>query len=1428
MHAYLGAAAIADRQATLAQNWRADPDLLTGLDQLFRGAALGDPRIVVAPVTAAHTGRALDDGAAPVQLRVLGTRRPTVGTARSQVVADLVRYVIDTLDGGALLTPREGGPSRPVRPGDIAVVVDTNAQLDLVHTALLAAGVPSVQRTTSSVFRTPAGTEWVILLEALEQPHRVMRVRRLAITSFVGWDATELDTRDLDRLHLRLRHWLALFEERGIAALLTAVSRDERLAARLLGQLDGERRLTDLRHVGEALHAAATAGRLGLTAKLEWLRRRVQESDRDTTVERSRRLDSDAAAVQVATAWASKGLEFPIVLVPFEWDRFMREEAVPLFHDENGRRVRDVGGPDGPRFAAHRGRDRAEQLGEDLRLLYVALTRAQARVTAWWAPSARNTECSPLHRLLFAAEPAAAVPERAAVPEPAAAFARLAGYALDGCLSVSEIAPREPVRWSGTTARPAGLSVALLGRSVDATWRRTSYSALTSAAHEAAVGSEPEVGEKDDEPADRRIRRRGDDALRAVPSPMAALPGGTAFGTLVHAVLERVDPTTPDLAAELRSHAAAQLARFGPGRGRRGRAGTGAAAAVATPLGPLADGLPLADIAPGRPAHRARLRAAAGGGDRPRRRPARRPRAACCAPTCPPATRSPATPTLLDDPLRRRRRLRGYLTGSIDAVLRVARAAYLVVDYKTNRLGPPDEPLTAWHYRAGGDGGRDARRPLPAAGAAVRVALHRYLRWRLPGYDPARHLGGVLYLFLRGMCGPDDAARRRRNRARRVRVAAAGRAGRRAVGPARCGRGRADERSSRPRRPTAARAPARPGCWRSSTGRGARPADVHVAAAARRDSAGETDERVLLAAALTVRGTRHGSVVIDLAHRRRHDHPGRRRRRAGRRSVELPWPEPADWAAACAASPLVTGAAGGPPLRMVGSSLWLDRYWRQEEQVAATCWRARADAAGRRRPGAAAADLGRLFAAADDQRSSGRAAAQSPAGRVHRRRPGHRQDHHRRAAARVAAPAAGPEPCASRWPRPPARRPPGLRRRCTPRARAGAVRPTGSGSPRCPRRRCTGCWAGGPARRAGSGTTARNRLPLRRGGGRRELDGVADADGPAARGARAGHPAGAGRRPRPARVGGGRCRARRPGRQRAAARLGGPAAHRPPVRRGGPIAELAGLVRAGRGDDALALLRSGPDELVFAEIDDEQAVPADVLASVEQAVVAHESALIAAARAGEVGAALDALDAHRLLCAHRTGPRGVAHWTSLAERWLPAPRTPRLDGRYPGEPLLVTANDYEAGVYNGDTGSWWPRATNSRPRSGAAASRRCCRLSGSARCDPARDDVHRAQGSQFGAVTVLLPLAGLPVGHPADVLHRDHPRGVAGAPRRLGGRGAGLRRSPDRPCHRAAGPAHRSARAGLSSDEPDPGSGRAGDKPSVTQTVVDRPPLSDG
>ncbi len=794
VYSYLDAAATASTQQTLARNWRSDGDLLTALGALFRGAALGSGRIVVHPVTAAHPGRRLTGAArsAPVRVRVVHrapgqTGEPRVGPMRQRVAADLADDVVALLSGSAQLHT-DGGVG-PVQPADIAVLVRTNAQATLVRHALLAADVPVVSSGASSVFATDAAREWLVLLQALEQPHRSGRVRAAALTSFLGWSAERLAVGGeaaLDLLGARIRGWADVLAVRGVAAAAERVTVEERLAQRLLGEPGGERLLTDLRHIAQSLHAAALAERLGPTALVEWLARRISDAEDDSSEARSRRLESDADAVAVVTVHRSKGLEFPIVYVPFGWDRFVPATPDPLLcHDQDGRRVLDIGGSGGPGYGDRRTRHQAEDSGEDLRLFYVAVTRARSQVVTWWAPST-NTAESATHRLLFGAvQPDGRVPARVPLPGDDAAARVLAELVQRGAgtIAVESAGPGTGARWDRPARPRAVLDAARFDRQLDTDWRRTSYSALTAIVHEApAVGSEPDATEPDtgqpgtaelsDEPAAEpapvgRAEPTDEDArLRAVVSPMAELPAGTAFGTAVHSVLETIDPAAADLPAELVSGCTEALTS-------RRIIGLDAAALAAgllpvlrTPLGPLAGGRALCDIPVADRLAELDFELPLLGGDDPAGRATLTGIADVVRRHLSPDDPLARYPDLLGDPALGGQQLRGYLTGSLDAVLRMRDDAgemrYLVVDYKTNWLGDTSpgsgpsgtEPLSAWHYRpaALAESMQAAHYPLQALLYAV--ALHRYLRWRQPGYDPARHLSGVLYLYVRGMSGP--------------------------------------------------------------------------------------------------------------------------------------------------------------------------------------------------------------------------------------------------------------------------------------------------------------------------------------------------------------------------------------------------------------------------------------------------------------------------------------------------------------------------------------------------------------------------------------------------------------------------------------------------------------------------------------------------
>ncbi|HWG74707.1 MAG TPA: exodeoxyribonuclease V subunit alpha [Acidimicrobiales bacterium] len=200
-------------------------------------------------------------------------------------------------------------------------------------------------------------------------------------------------------------------------------------------------------------------------------------------------------------------------------------------------------------------------------------------------------------------------------------------------------------------------------------------------------------------------------------------------------------------------------------------------------------------------------------------------------------------------------------------------------------------------------------------------------------------------------------------------------------------------------------------------------------------------------------------------------------------------------------------------------------------------------------------------------------------------------------------------------------------------------------------------------------------------------------------------------------------------------------------RYGGGIADLAGAIQLGDGPGAVGLLRDGGTDIAWIDADVAAAsgvVPlAHALAAVRAEVVRAGKACTTAARAGDAATALAALASTRLLCAHRRGPYGVSSWTSTIERWL----AEAIDGYasegvwYPGRPLLVTENDYELQLYNGDTGVVVATGTD---RVAAVFERRGELVEvGPSRLSAVQTlhamTVHKSQGSQFDAVTLVLP-----------------------------------------------------------------------------------------
>jgi exodeoxyribonuclease V beta subunit len=753
---YLHAADSAGERQTLGTNWRSDAPLVDSLQAVMRDAQLGDNRIVVREVAANHKEHRLKGAPhnEPFRLRVVS--RDTLRTKQDRVITmDRLRTHISkdlASDIAALLSSGATFCDEPLRPGDIAVIVETHRDGRVCFDALADAGIPAVYTGDSDVFGSPAADDWLCLLEAFDQPHRSGLVRAAATTMFFGETtetlAAEGDTLT-DRIADTLREWADHARDRGVAAVFEAAQL-RGMGTRVLSWLDGERHMTDLAHLTQVLHDTAHREHFSLPALRDWLR--TQREERSGATERNRRLDSDAAAVQIMTVWVSKGLQYPVVYLPFAFNRNIQTRDVVLFHDGDTRCLH-IGGEQSPDFSKVQQLGRREAASDDVRLTYVALTRAQSQVVAWWAPTWDEPNGG-LSRLLRGRQPGdPVVPDRCDPPkiDDADAMAALRAWENVGgpVLEDSVIAPSTKVQLPPT---PSGLDVRHFHRHIDASWRRTSYSGLIRAAESLGVSSEPEVIELDDEVGEVPVHQRSE-VGSDVPSPMSDLPKGAKFGTLVHAVLESADPFAGDLTAELeskiREHSVWWPVDVAPEE---------LAAALVplndTPLGPLAPDSTLRQIGLRDRLQEMEFEFPLAGGDLRGDGPTI---------TLADVGRLLAEHLPADDPLATYAQrlsdgalgvqsLKGYLTGSLDVVLRVD-GRYLVVDYKTNWLGEPESPLTAADYGQPRLVEAMLHSDYPLQALLYCVVLHRFLRWRQPGYSPEEHLGGVLYLFVRGMCG---------------------------------------------------------------------------------------------------------------------------------------------------------------------------------------------------------------------------------------------------------------------------------------------------------------------------------------------------------------------------------------------------------------------------------------------------------------------------------------------------------------------------------------------------------------------------------------------------------------------------------------------------------------------------------------------------
>jgi exodeoxyribonuclease V beta subunit len=724
IHSYFLARKAANRLLTLEKNYRSHPFLVGEVNRLFTSRQrpfFFPPEVLdYRPVLAAKSPEDVDllrNGvslAGMVYCTLAANEEDSAGRWFSGKAAErFLKYAVAEigrlLDPAIPVTVRAEG-QRLLAPHDIAVLVRSHRQAEAYRQALAEASIPAVVDSRQSVFHTDQCRELLLLLQAIATPGDMVTLRTALTIPWFGFTGNTLyelwcDEERVNQLHSRFLEYHQRWREQGFLAMMSRLLVAEEVLVTLAGGKLAERAIANINHLLELVQEQESSTNLGMSQVVQWLLKMT--ADDSGTENTELLLESDEEAVRIVTMHGAKGLEYPVVFCPYLWyrsDRLSGEKYQISGHDDDHRLVVDLGSE---RFRERQDQAVDEQMAEELRLLYVAVTRAKIRCYIMWAnvkphSSVADSCKSALGYLLFAG---------GALPH-GEQQALLQTLRQDNSVQLVAIAAEDDCQ-PMAMARPMPKELRSLvpsGRSLYTDWQMSSYSAMAMLSEYEEEGEVPVSG-----------------AGRPIPVP--GLPAGASFGNVIHDLLDELSFAAIGQGKQDALLLRQKCLRYGV-VADPGEIGRLLQQVVATPLLPTTstDNFSLAMLDAHRCLkemgfyfHLGRL-----------------------------ATERINT-VLADEPTvvpLSHKTMRGYLTGFIDLVCEY-RDKFYILDYKTNFLGD-----TLADYQ--GD------RLLAAMQAhnyglqywIYTLVLHRHLHNRLANYRYQDHFGGVMYLFVRGMA-PD-------------------------------------------------------------------------------------------------------------------------------------------------------------------------------------------------------------------------------------------------------------------------------------------------------------------------------------------------------------------------------------------------------------------------------------------------------------------------------------------------------------------------------------------------------------------------------------------------------------------------------------------------------------------------------------------------
>ncbi|WP_099074431.1 exodeoxyribonuclease V subunit beta [Proteus alimentorum] len=717
---------------TLNTNWRSAPGMVNAVNSLFMrsNAPFLFEHIPFIEVTSAEKNQDMafiyhDKPIPPFNFWLAEGESVSTGNYEQIMAAQCAAQIRDWLSAGdqqqAWLI--EQGTKKAVTSADIMVLVRSRREAILIRDALNLLSIQSVFLSNrESVFETNEAKDLLWLLQAVVTPEKERVLRASLASRLFGFSAKQID--DLNGSEPRWNSYVekfadyyALWQKRGVLPMLRKIMMDNQIAENLLASIDGERRLTDIMHLGELLQETS----LQLDSEhalIRWLAQQISHPDAQSESQQMR-LESDRNLVRICTIHKSKGLEYPIVCLPFACN--YQEQKGALYHDREKfyAKLDIFSRPESLRLADE------ERLAEDLRLLYVALTRSKFSCYVGVAPlvkgNKRKSGLTDLHKnalgyLLQQGE------------EGNSELLHQSIHALlDDNISVTTLDNISAHRYQPQLVTETKLEAAIFKRQIHDNWRITSYSGLTyqhsnrsyhfdlgdieALVQSIAPGLDTDAkGEKQQGEIDE--------------NSIHHFPRGAVAGTFLHSLLEVLDFSQPIDELWIQGQLTAQGfdEKWAP------LLVTWMETLFHTPLN--SQGLCLADIPKSQQLDELQF----------------------YLPIEKEISSAQLTQLISQfDPLSKRcpalqfQQVEGMLKGFIDLVFSWE-GKYYVVDYKSNWLGESSEDYT---QEAMMNAMMDHRYDLQYQ--LYTLALHRFLQQRISDYDYKSHFGGIYYLFLRGI-----------------------------------------------------------------------------------------------------------------------------------------------------------------------------------------------------------------------------------------------------------------------------------------------------------------------------------------------------------------------------------------------------------------------------------------------------------------------------------------------------------------------------------------------------------------------------------------------------------------------------------------------------------------------------------------------------